>query len=91
MLSKNKIKMERPQTEYFFKTIGGDMEKAVFELNKLINYKGGQGEILIEDIDAVCAKSLERGPDWKQGPPFLFSDTFGIEENASALSPVPKR
>lgn len=59
MLSKNKIKMERPQTEYFFKTIGGDMEKAVFELNKLINYKGGQGEILIEDIDAVCAKSLE--------------------------------
>lgn len=46
-------------TALFLQTVDQDMENIVRELQKLIAYKGGQGEIQAEDVRAVCTVSLE--------------------------------
>lgn len=43
----------------FLQTIDQDMENIERELQKLIAYKGGQGDVRPEDIRAVCTVSLE--------------------------------
>ena len=57
--AKYNVKMERQVTIYFFRKIGEGIETALLELKKLINYKGGSGEITKNDIDTICSSSLE--------------------------------
>ena len=59
MLAKNKIKMDRAQTLFFFKTVGYSMENAAAELNKLISYKGADTVVENADIEKVCVKAME--------------------------------
>ena len=58
-LAKKKIKMDRAQTLFFFKTVGYSMENASAELNKLINYKGENSVVENADIEKVCIKAMD--------------------------------
>ena len=58
-LSKSKVKIAPETAAYFLRSIGGDMETAVREMEKLAAFKGEGGAVLEGDIDAVCVKALE--------------------------------
>lgn len=56
---KNGITMEGSVIQFFLQTVEDDMESMDRELQKLLSYKGVQGNIVIDDIKEVCTPSLE--------------------------------
>lgn len=55
----NGIAVSDSVTALFLQTVDQDMENIERELQKLIAYKGSQGDVQPEDIRAVCTVSLE--------------------------------
>ena len=45
--------------QMFLRTVGFDMETIESELQKVIAYKDGSGEVSVADVQAVCSPSLE--------------------------------
>ncbi|MDD3393383.1 MAG: DNA polymerase III subunit delta [Anaerotignum sp.] len=57
--AKNGTAMEGGVAQFFLQTVEPNMESMERELQKLLSYKGNQGNIEIADIKAVCTPSLE--------------------------------
>lgn len=55
----NGVAISDSASALFLQTVDQDMENIERELQKLIAYKGGQGDVRPEDIRAVCTVSLE--------------------------------
>lgn len=54
ILKKEGLQIQEQTAKYILGKVGTDMERIVGELEKLICYTIGRGEITIEDVDAVC-------------------------------------
>jgi len=50
-------KMGRPTAELFLNLVGGDLLTIHNELDKLVNYTEGRGEITVEDLQAITSLS----------------------------------
>ena len=58
-MKKRKIMMERPIAARFFGYVGNEMENAARQLALLADYVGEGQSVQLEDIEAVCSRSLE--------------------------------
>ncbi|MBQ4347080.1 MAG: DNA polymerase III subunit delta [Firmicutes bacterium] len=52
------LAVDKDTAAYFLRHTGGSMQNAVSEFSKLAAYKGGEGHVSKEDIDALCTKAL---------------------------------
>ncbi len=57
--AKNGTSMEDSVAQFFLQTVEPNMESMEREMQKLLSYKGNQGNIETADIEAVCTPSLE--------------------------------
>jgi len=57
--AQNGLKIGKPLALYMIRTVTSDMQMMHNEIEKLAAYKGYKGDITREDIDSICAKSLE--------------------------------
>lgn len=54
-----KVKVEENTITYFIQSIGTNMQEAINEIRKLIEYAGENGTIQKEDVDELCIKQTE--------------------------------
>jgi len=64
---------------HLLRTVAHDMEALHAEADKLIAYKGGEGDITVRDIDDICAKALAARV-------FDLTDAIGAKDAEKALS-----
>ena len=57
--AKNGVKIEASVVQFFLQTVENDMESIERELQKLLSYKGNQGNIEVGDVNEICTPSLE--------------------------------
>ena len=58
-MKKRNVTLERPMAARFFGLVGNEMENAARQLDLLADYVGEGGSVTMEDMEAVCSRSLE--------------------------------